>query len=107
MELIWLSPLVSAAWNAASSAASLGGARRSLESILSKARCARVSSRTGDLPGTEPVCSSGTLFEACVAYGFGFGFGFGFGLCEAYELSSWRSMKPELSASKKRKARLS
>ena len=26
---------------------------------------------------------------------------------EAYELSSWRSMKPELSASKKRKARLS
>ena len=38
LELIWLSPLVSAAWNAASSAASLGGARRSLESILSKAR---------------------------------------------------------------------
>mmetsp|Transcript_75512 Transcript_75512/g.182539 ORF Transcript_75512/g.182539 Transcript_75512/m.182539 type:complete len:265 (+) Transcript_75512:397-1191(+) len=56
VKLIWLSPLVSAAWNAASSAASLGGARRSLESI---------------------------------------------------ELSSWRSMKPELSASKKRKARLS
>ena len=36
--IIWLSPLVSAAWKAASSAASLGGARRSLESILSKAR---------------------------------------------------------------------
>ena len=36
--IIWLSPLVSAAWNAASSAASLGGARRSLESILSKVR---------------------------------------------------------------------